>query len=265
MASRLLITVGMRAVILVFLVAVFAACGFEGNGGDDDIIVEPPEGRFASCTDVLAAGMTASGVYPLAGRGGELYDAYCDLTTAGGGWTLVIKADGKSPTFGYDAAHWTSAESFHPDRADYDESEAKLLSYAHVAADELLLETEDGTLVVDLPGGASLHEMIAGGGLVPLAMTNATLDAIMITDDLICAEQGGANVAGSGYRARLGVIARDYAIEEGLPCEETFSGVVGVGLAVTEACDSGGRSSSSVGHVYEGCTYDDPFVFVYVR
>ena len=45
-------------------------------------------------------------------------DAYCDMTTDGGGWTLVMMAANSGTTFEHDSAHWTSATTLNTTAMD---------------------------------------------------------------------------------------------------------------------------------------------------
>ncbi|MDQ3036035.1 MAG: hypothetical protein M3Y87_26780, partial [Myxococcota bacterium] len=97
-----------------------------------------------SCRETLAAGSVSNasaagitGVYPLRTAAGATYQAYCDMTTAGGGWTLVLKANGNNPTFSYAAPIWTGTSTLNPGAPNLDGTEALLQSYFSVPFTEV--------------------------------------------------------------------------------------------------------------------------------
>lgn len=68
--------------------------------------------RFPSRSYVQAA--TNSGLYRIKPTvSTSAYVAHCEMTYAGGGWTLVLKADGAQTTFEYNNALWTN-QNTHP-------------------------------------------------------------------------------------------------------------------------------------------------------
>ncbi len=75
------------------------------------------------CADLHGRAPTVpDGVYPLA-PGGSIgpptFSAYCDMTTEGGGWTLVMMLpDDATGAYGFDAALWTDASLVNPDVTD---------------------------------------------------------------------------------------------------------------------------------------------------
>lgn len=73
-------------------------------------VCDPQTCRLArSCDEILQAHPgSPDGVYPIAPAGAAAFDAVCDMTRDGGGWTLLLKASG-SAAFEYNAPAWTDA------------------------------------------------------------------------------------------------------------------------------------------------------------
>ncbi|MCB9759782.1 MAG: hypothetical protein H6739_08055 [Alphaproteobacteria bacterium] len=85
---------------------------------DDDAEVYGDEADCAglSCDDILLTRSSApDGLYWIDPSSAGAYEVTCDMTTDGGGWTLVVSADpsevnaGDPPDFRYNSAVWTSA------------------------------------------------------------------------------------------------------------------------------------------------------------
>src|SRR5262245_53537565 len=72
-------------------------------------ICDPQECRTArSCAELLQHYPgSGDGAYAIApATGAPPFQALCDMTRQGGGWTLLLKTNGDS-TFAYDASAWT--------------------------------------------------------------------------------------------------------------------------------------------------------------
>jgi hypothetical protein len=76
---------------------------------------------------------------------------YCDMTTDGGGWTLLLKAgDGGSSVFLYDSGHWTNVSTVNPTDSGFNQTEAKVEAYNTLGFSEVMVgltmpEVADGT------------------------------------------------------------------------------------------------------------------------
>jgi cysteine-rich repeat protein len=117
----------------------------DGNEDDTDGCTTSCLGTtYLSCRELITAhpGLT-SGLYYLDTRDPAApslppYRAYCDMTPGNsGGWTLVLKADGRNTTFDDDSTYWTDSLLLNPEAPDLDQTEAKLRSFVTVPFSEL--------------------------------------------------------------------------------------------------------------------------------
>jgi len=107
------------------------------------------------CAAILARDPGASdGVFTIDPElDGSAIEVFCDMSTAGGGWTLVLKVDGTQPTFTYAASLWSSPTLLNAASVTPLREEAKLASFTSVPVDEVLVRFARAPLGYD---GASI-------------------------------------------------------------------------------------------------------------
>ncbi len=127
-----------------------------------------------------------SGVYSLVDTSGDPYDAYCEMSTAGGGWTLSMKIDGHYPTFDYDAVWWTNDELLAPHAADLDYNQSKLQSFNDQSFSQLLVGLE---APFDYTGRPHFRWL-------PLAVEGASLQAVFDENEFVSTNAGRASWKG---------------------------------------------------------------------
>ena len=74
-----------------------------------------------SCYAIKLSGASNNGAYyidPTGQESSDKFQTYCDMTADGGGWTLMMKANGNSATFNYDANYWTTNNTLNPNSVD---------------------------------------------------------------------------------------------------------------------------------------------------
>jgi hypothetical protein len=122
------------------------------------------------CEDILNERPSASdGVYWIDPTGADAYEVYCDMTTDGGGWTLVMKA--VNSNFAYASAVWTTTTLDNPtDLSLTSSGTAKYQSFNEVPFTEI--RSSDNTVfATDVSQSftatqSSARAMFAGGGTV---------------------------------------------------------------------------------------------------
>lgn len=257
--------------LLPVALAALGACTYTGRpleGGDDATGDDtPPSPLYLDCADAQAQGETTDGVYRIDPDGTGAFDAYCDLTHDGGGWTLAMKIDGALPTFAFDSPLWDSPDPFNADAADHDTTEAKLASYARVAADYVMIETATGRVWINPGGQEPLYGHVTGSAEVAAPAGRPAWQALVPGSSLpqdcsLWVE--GTNIGDDGYQARVGLVAYGEDHEAPLDCDNHFDGSIGVGLWTDDSCDGGSDLPIAAGNINDGCTMP-VFAYVYVR
>ncbi|MDP2345758.1 MAG: tandem-95 repeat protein [Deltaproteobacteria bacterium] len=201
--------------------------------------------RQPSCFHLLAQeatngpGVLGDVVYPLV-AGATNYDAFCDMS--GGGFTLVMKADGTDDELEFDDARWTDAtllaedvvSSRNADLVVGDGSgaagESKLRSYLNVKVDELRVGFAarttgsrtfrfpgDLTLPINAtgPAAASMQTLMSGGFVALASPPRASWLGVDPAFQLqaFCNRVGinvvGDTTGGQVDRLRIGILSND--------------------------------------------------------
>ncbi|MFT3766197.1 MAG: DNRLRE domain-containing protein [Minicystis sp.] len=217
-----------------------------------------------SCQDLFQKGSTASGVYWLKPNGvATAFQNYCDMTTAGGGWTLILKADGTKTTFTYSAAYWTNTSTYNATAVGFDTTEAKLQSFLVLPFSRILVGMKDAgvmrTLNFTVPAQTSARAMFAGGHIT--ASVNRTQwKGLMASGSL----QPNCNYesinSSAGYASvRIGISSNQ---ENDCASNDSWIGIGGyanvcgdnpnisVGNVAGCSPDNGDRNTAAFGYVY---------------
>ncbi len=231
-----------------------------------------------SCQDVLNANLmvdggtsnTPSGSYWLAPPAASApVLGYCDMVSNGGGFTLVLKADGRQSTFVYDAALWTNASTLSPQLSDADRNQSKSSLFSTLPFTEVLVRTEfplgSGTardLKATVGGSPNLQALFVGGTFVSAnfggrSAWKSTMGAQAALQSNCNQEGFNNNPGGNGaaHRVRIGIVGNN---ENDCATPDSRIGIGGGGSTCT-APDVGLMSVGNGG----GCTADGPDPFLY--
>jgi len=242
------------------------ACGVFCSG--ENLCLAGSCGVPTSCKDLLAKRPTApSGSYTIDpdGSGSNApFDVYCDMTSDGGGWTLLMKLDGTKPTFGYSAAYWTNTTTLNPTSVDMTTTEAKFAAFNLLAGTDLRLGMTDAgtTRYIKLPLGASstLYDRLLAGSYTASTVGRTPWTTLLASYSLQvnCNREGTNNAVGGYASVRIGILGNQ---EGDCGSPDSFIGfgagpVACGGTTITTgnyascAPDNGDRNTATFGYVF---------------
>ena len=149
-----------------------------------------------SCSAILASGITDDGIYqidPDGAGGSPSFAVYCDMTTAGGGWTLVMTREDDVPTF-------ITAEALSVGVHGRAITDARFLAVKRTATQILVINS--GTAIYN--DGASM-QIIADVNTLNRANCRAWSEVTsLLQTPLVWDEDDGCTGTGSDYSELLG-------------------------------------------------------------
>jgi len=142
-----------------------------------DYVAKPADARFASCKDLLASAPEGlrTGFYWLRANDTAAYLAYCDMSSEGGGWTLVMRAIDWN--FDYYDPLWSNSTLENAISFDFEtkHTRSKYRAYLEVAFTEIrtseLADLKAGYIAaVTQPSALALFGANGGEGVgIPIA------------------------------------------------------------------------------------------------
>ena len=222
---------------------------------------------YTDCDDLQDARPKASsGVYELDpdGDGGDNpFKAHCDMDTAGGGWTLAIKADGRNDTFAYGNSIWTNQKLLNPGAPKLNHKEAKLATFNRVSFQEVLIGMEypigSGNVSfrsIDIPlQKPSLHDVFKGTNYIQTSRGRGTWKSLIQDSSLQrnCNREGfNVDLNTHGMRVRIGISSNQ---ENDCSSPDSYIGI-GAPDYGQSLCD-GTWDYPIVGNLATGCDSDN--------
>jgi hypothetical protein len=200
---------------------------------------------FASCGEMhVQFPSAANGVYTLDAGTGE-FQAYCEHTGDGGGWTLAMKVDGRTATFRYDQPIWTNETLHAADAPALDHTEAKLQTFNASPFTQLRVGLEypiaSGSVrwAVMPIGAARLRDLMSATTATTMlgraAWKGLVGDAASL--QLNCNAEG-INVGNNSARVRIGIVTNNQ-----MDCGSPDSWL-GIGGANNNQCPMPANSSA---------------------
>ena len=176
----------------------------------------------ASCKQILdSLSNPPSGVYWLdpdgVGKGVAKFRVWCDMSADGGGWTLLLKIDGKSSLFVYGSALWTTDATVNPDKPEFDSGQAKVAAFSSLPFEELRLGMKSGDQSRWLKvqhKATSLLAALTDGNYRPFdkAIGRQAWKGLLAGSSLQpnCSREGFNNSVGGAFaKVRIGIIANE--------------------------------------------------------
>ncbi|MBL8612318.1 MAG: hypothetical protein JNL38_33565 [Myxococcales bacterium] len=145
-------------------------------------------GYFASCRELhndVPVGVAGTGVHKL-GKPGAVFDAFCEMTIAGGGWTLAGESHGNlssTPDFGWNAASGSLSDTSRPYSLDV---VGRGVPFTEVLAvtgrrDAIVI----AYLVTPPPGFPSAHRRSGAGAVASVLLNPSCKDATGDRPDML--------------------------------------------------------------------------------
>ena len=206
----------------------------------------------SSCSAILATNSAMEdGVYWVDPNGESIDDAFqvfCDMTTDGGGWTLVmmVKSD-DFETFKYNSAHWSSEESLNPEIVDpgHDDNMKNpaywLMPFEEIRLDMTTLGNSHQITTQNSSALAIFTGSLVNSPYDRAGFLNWIPQAANSWDNQSCCNQRGFQSAYSAANCRYGIIMNN-------ECNECGSADSAVGFGCHSNNYSADRWSACGGH-----------------
>ncbi|XP_022804044.1 matrilin-2-like, partial [Stylophora pistillata] len=180
------------------------------------------EGPFHSCAEIYKRQRSQeNNAYQLLVDHRKV-NVYCHMTDdlkgcGGGGWTMVMKMDGRKSTFHFDSQLWSNMNDFNPQGGEtgLDSQETKLPTYWNTSFSKICLGMKIGNLsrfILIKKQASSLHSLIADGQYRDTSLGRNTWKLLIGSEASLqfnCNKEGfnPASLKRENSKVRIGIIA----------------------------------------------------------